>query len=314
MRDAVVDFIHTWQEKTGLKRKLFLRALGLRRNKFGAWEDRYGKVNAHNGKIPRDYWLEPWEREAIIKYRKDHPLDGYRTLTYMMLDSNTVAVAASTTYRVLKMGGLLDCWNRKSSKKGTGFQQPLKPHDHWHMDISYLNICGTFYYFIGVIDGCSRYLVSWDIRESMTERDVEIVLQQAKERFPEARPRIISDNGAQFIAREFKEFIRISGMSHVRTSPYYPQSNGKMERFNRTFKHECIRPQTPVSLDDAKRIVRDFIESYNTQRLHSAIGFITPYDKLMGNDEKIFRERDAKLEAARAMRKAAREQQLAVAA
>lgn len=314
MRDAVVDFIHTWQEKTGLKQKLFLRALGLRRNKFGAWEDRYGKVNAHNGKIPRDYWLEPWEREAIIKYRKDHPLDGYRALTYMMLDSDVVAVAASTTYRVLKMGGLLDCWNRKPSKKGTGFQQPLKPHEHWHMDISYLNICGTFYYFIGVIDGCSRYLVSWDIRESMTERDVEIVLQQAKERFPEARPRIISDNGAQFIAREFKEFIRISGMSHIRTSPYYPQSNGKMERFNRTFKHECIRPQTPVSLDDARRIVRGFIESYNTQRLHSAIGFITPYDKLMGNDERIFRERDAKLEAARAKRKAAREQQLAVAA
>jgi transposase InsO family protein len=76
-------------------------------------------------------------------------------------------------------------------------------------------------------DGFSRYIVNWDIRESMTEADIEIILQGAKEKYPEARPRIISDNGPQFIAKDFKEFIRISGMTHVRTSPFYPQSNGK---------------------------------------------------------------------------------------
>ena len=86
------------------------------------------------------------------------------------------------------------------------------------------------------------------------------------------------------------------------------QSNGKIERFNRTFKHECIRPPAPVSLDDARRIVSNFIEDYNKRRLHSAIGFITPYDKLMGREKEIFAARDAKLEAARARRKAAREE------
>src|SRR6516225_4151738 len=63
--------------------------------------------------------------------------------------------------------------------------------------------------------------------ESMTEADIEIILQGAKENHPEARPRIISDNGPQFIAKDFKEFIRISGMTHVRTSPFYPQSKGR---------------------------------------------------------------------------------------
>jgi putative transposase len=58
----------------------------------------------------------------------------------------------------------------------------------------------------------------------------------------EARPRIISDNGPQFIAKDFKEFVRISGMTHVRTSPYYPQSNGKIERWHKSLKGECIRP------------------------------------------------------------------------
>ena len=68
-------------------------------------------------------------------------------------------------------------------------------------------------------------------------------LERAKEKYPEAKPRIISDNGPQFIARDFKEFIRISGMTHVRTSPFYPQSNGKIERWHKSLKRECIRPR-----------------------------------------------------------------------
>jgi len=64
----------------------------------------------------------------------------------------------------------------------------------------------------------------------MTEADGEIILQRAREKFPEVHPRIILDNGPQFIAKDFQEFIQISGMTHVRRSRYYPQSNGKIER------------------------------------------------------------------------------------
>jgi transposase InsO family protein len=103
----------------------------------------------------------------------------------------------------------------------------------------------------------------------MKESDVEIVLQRAREKFPDATPRIISDNGPQFIAKDFKEFVRICGMTHVKISPYYPQSNGKLERYHRTLKSDCIRPNTPLSLEDAKRVVSDFVEHYNNRRLHS---------------------------------------------
>src|SRR5215470_7084207 len=96
------------------------------------------------------------------------------------------------------------------------------------------------------------------------------------------RPRIISDNGPQFIARDFKEFIRISGMTHARTSPYYPQSNGKIERWHKSLKGECIRPGTPLSLEDARRLVEGYVEHYNNVRLNSAIGYITPKDMLAG--------------------------------
>ena len=141
-------------------------------------------------------------------------------------------------------------------KKGTGFAQPLVAHQDLHIDVSYLNISGTFYYLCSILDGFSRYIVNWDIRESMTGADIAIILQGAKEKCPDARPRIISDNGPQFISKDFKEFIRITGMTHVRTSPFYPQSNGKIERWHKSLKGECIRPGTPLSLDDARRLVQ----------------------------------------------------------
>ena len=174
----------------------------------------------------------------------------------MMLDADIVAVSPSSVWRVLSQAGLLK-WNGKPSKKGTGLAQPLAAHHHWHIDVSYLNIGGTFYYLCSILDGFSRYIVNWGVRESMTEADIEIILQGAKEKCPEARPRIISDNGPQFIAKDFKEFIRISGMTHVRTSPFYPQSNGKMERWHKSLKGECIRPGTPLSLDDARHLAPD---------------------------------------------------------
>jgi transposase InsO family protein len=105
----------------------------------------------------------------------------------------------------------------------------------------------------------------------MKEADIEIILQAAKEKHPRARPRIISDNGPQFIAKDFKEFIRISGMTHVRTSPYYPQSNGKLERWHKSLKAECIRPATPLTPEDARRLIQQYVNHYNTVRLHSAI-------------------------------------------
>ena len=150
----------------------------------------------------------------------------------------------------------------------------------------------------------------------MTEADVEIVLQRARERFPGAVPRIISDNGPQFIARDFKEFIRICGMIHVRTSPYYPQSNGEIERWHKSLKNECIRPSVPLSLDDARRLVSDYVTQYNEVRLHSAAGYVTPKDRLEGpeaanfaeRDRKLAAERDRKLTAARERRRAARQQ------
>ena len=257
--------------------------------------------------MPRDHWLTDGEKRAILSFQEKFPLEGYRRLAFMMIDRDVAACSPTSVWRVLSQAGRLQRFNSKASSKGTGFVQPLAPHQHWHVDVSYLNIAGTFYYLCSILDGASRHIVHWSVREQMKEADIEQILQAGREKFPGARPRIITDNGPQFVARDFKEFIRIAGMTHVKTSPYYPQSNGKIERFHRTIKHDAIRRQTPLSREDALGVVGDFVGHYNTVRLHSALGYVTPNDFLEGKQKAIHDERDRKLEEAREKRRLIRQ-------
>ncbi len=300
-------------ERTGVPSQRLVRWLGIARGKFYDWQKRYGKANEHNALIPRDHWITPEERRRIIDFQQQFPLEGYRRLTFMMLDRDVVAVSPTTTWRVLTRAGLLARWNKGPTKKGTGFVQPTKPHEHWHIDVAYLNLAGTFFYLCSVLDGASRAIVHWELRERMTESDVECILQRARERHPEAKPRVISDNGPQFVAKDFKEFIRLCGMTHVRTSPYYPQSNGKIERWHKTIKSEAIRPAAPSTPEQARAVVERHVAHYNGVRLHSAIGYVTPNDVLGGRAQAIFAERDRKLEVARQRRAELRAQTAEVA-
>jgi len=299
IRDNIIDYMDHISNNSDLSYKSLIRMLGITRSRYYEWQKRKGVLNRHNGKLPKSHWILPYERKAIVDYCRHHLEDGYRRLTYMMLDWDIVAVSPSTTYRVLKEAGLLNRWPVKTSGKGKGFVQPDAVHDHWHVDISYLNILGTIFFLITVMDGASRYIVHHELRTHMTEYDVEITIERAKEKFPDARPRVISDNGPQFLSKDFKEYMRLSGFTHVRTAPYYPQSNGKLERFHGTIKQEAIRKSSYISLEDARRQIEKYISHYNTKRLHSAIYYLTPEDILQGRTKQRLNIREEKLEQAR---------------
>ena len=105
MRDEVIDYVRHWSERTELSATRLVKWIGVGMSKFYDWRKRYGKVNEHNRLVPRDHWLEAWEREAIVAFHWEHPLEGYRRLTYMMIDADVVAASAATVYRVLKSAG-----------------------------------------------------------------------------------------------------------------------------------------------------------------------------------------------------------------
>jgi transposase InsO family protein len=150
--------------------------LELSAGKFYDWRQRYGKTNQHNGWVPRDFWLTEDEKKALLDFQEQVPLESYRRLTYMMIDADVAAVSPSGVFRVLHATGRLRPWSQEASKKGKGFEQPLTPHEHWHIDIAHINIHGKFYYLCTVLDGASRHIVDWSLCESM--RDPDVLLQR----------------------------------------------------------------------------------------------------------------------------------------
>lgn len=274
--------------------------IGISKNKYYNWSSRLEKPNNHNGQTPKHHWLLDWEKESIINYAKNNSEQGYRRLTYMMIDDDIVAVSPSTTYRVLSSVDLLNKWNTtKSSSKGKGFTQPKRCHQHWHTDIKYVNFKGTFLFLISVIDGYSRYIVHHELRMSMQEFDVQLTIQRALEKFPNVKPRIISDNGSQFISKDFHDYIRFVGLQHIRTSIAYPQSNGKIESYHKTIKTECLQKQSFINLEDARNQIYKFVNFYNMKRLHSSLFYLTPEDFLNGRVDAKLQVRQNKLDQAK---------------
>jgi putative transposase len=216
----------------------------------------------------------------------------------MGIDKNIFACSPTSVYRVLSKAGLLSKWKNRRSSKGTGYKQPLAPYKEWHTDIKHINFQGTFLFFISILDGYSRYIVHHELRTSMTEHDVEVVLQRALEKYPGKKPKLITDNGSQYLSKDFQLYLKEVGLQHIRTSPSYPQSNGKIERLHRTLEEECVRTTSMISLSDARQQIENYVEHYNNHRLHSALFYLRPVDFLTGDVDNLLKVRQEKLDKA----------------
>jgi transposase InsO family protein len=232
-------------------------------------------------------WMKDVQKK-IVAFKCQHPTVGGVRLTYMMLDQGVVAVSPSTVFRVLREAGISSRWTLPDGRKASrqGFHQPQRPHEQWHSDISYINLRGTHYFFISVLDGYSRAIVFWDLCLSMTSADVELVIQRALETLPKglAKPRIISDNGPQYLSTEFRSALRDQEVVHSRIRVGHPKSNGKIERFPKTLKSECVRTQALGGFEEAKTILATYVHEYNYERLHWALNDLTPADTLKGKE------------------------------
>jgi len=124
----MVEFVQYWRERADMKVGQLVSWLGISPSKYYQWRTRAGQPNRHNGQVPKENWLEAWEKEAIVAYYQQHPDEGYRRLCYMMLDENVVAVSPSSVYRVLTEAGLLKRWARSASplRRGLPWWRDLK--------------------------------------------------------------------------------------------------------------------------------------------------------------------------------------------
>ena len=286
---------------------------GITPGKFHAWQARCGIANDHNGAEPRDFWLVAWERAAIVAFAQAHPLEGYRRLTYMMLDADVVAVSPASVYRVLKAGRLVADARANPEKGPPASSAAAAPHEHWHIDISYLNIAGTFYFLCSVLDGYSRFIVHWEIREQMEDRTWKSSCSGPRtgSRRPatdhQRQRSAVHRQGLQGVhppdGHDPRAHLALLSAEQRQAGTLAPDPQGRVHP-----------PQSPVSLEDARRLVAAYVTDYNTVRLHGAIGYITPQDQLLGRVETIFAARRRKLAAAAARPPTAQEHPDAAAA
>ena len=143
----------------------------------------------------------------------------------------------------------------------------------------------------------------------MEAQNIEILVMRAKEKYPDVHARLIHDCGRQFTAKEFIELVGMLDLYETSTSPFHPQSNGKVERFHSTFKTEEVRRTPYFDYKDVKAKMAQWIEFYNHERLHAANGYLTPDEVFEGKKEMRLDERCTKLHNASIKRKAYWQQQ-----
>lgn len=235
--------------------------------------------------------LLPKEKLLIIDYALKHPELRHRKLSWQMARDEVAFVSESTVYRVLDEAGLISKWPYPVMPKKKFDQEPTKPNELWHIDITYIPIGDIFWYLISILDSYSRYIVYWELCFSMTQEDVKRVIDFALLETglleSEAKPKLLSDNGTQITAKSLKKFFKELGIAHIRTAFHHPQSNGRMEIFHKTIKYEDVYINNYLTPYEARDGIAKFINYYNTKRLHQAIGYVTPYERYIGKDQEI---------------------------
>lgn len=289
MSKEVVATVRYLQDRAEFPVKEALSVLGLPRSTFFSWArlEGGGKAERPPATTPKAHHITPEERAAVIAFAREHKELGHKRLAYAMADAGVAAVRPTTVYGILKEAGLIGRWKQPEiTAHKTGFDQPAVPHEQWHTDIAYLNIIGSQYFLISVLDGFSRAIIHHEIRLKMETDDVELVIQRALDTLSRdtPRPRIISDNGSQYVSGQFKVFLRTTGCAHSKARVRHPQSNGKIERWHKTIKGECVRRTALGGLDEARKVIAAYVREYNELRLHSALNYLTPADYLKGAD------------------------------
>ncbi len=305
----IIATVRYLKGRAGFPVKNSLNIIGLPSASYFRWAKEDGKSGRKESHTPKSHWILDWEAERVTLYKHEYPEVGYRRLAWMMVDADIVAISPSSVYRVLQRAGLSSRWTTPPGKKAhmKGFVQPTRPHSQWHSDISYLNILGTHYFFISILDGYSRSIIHHEVRTNMTTVDVEIVTERALEKLPEgtSSPRLITDNGSQYVSKEFQDYLRDRDISHSKARVNHPQSNGKIERFHKSLKEECVRVTAMTNLEEARKLIDAYVIEYNENRLHSALQYLTPADYLKGEEHVnrcIERRKEKLREAAKARR------------
>jgi putative transposase len=300
------------RQRSGWSAKRTLAALGIPRRTYYRWlkEEAWAKaLPAEPVKPVQPYEALAEEKQAVLAYARKHPELRHRELAWRMVDEDVACLSPSTVYRILKEANLVCPWRRRTKRRRTEEEKATRPNQRWVTDLMQLQVGDGVYYFVSFMDEYSRYIVHHEVLTGMDGISVSLAAQAAIETLPRGadgqpveKPEMQSDNGSSFIAREFLLVLKEHGLGHHRIHPHCPEENGVIERSFRTLR-EALEGQELTNLLEAERILARLVRWYNTERLHSALGYLPPEVVYRGNPEARKEERRRKLAQARHRRK-----------
>ncbi len=293
------------QEQSDRPLSWILAELGLTRSVYYDWLEKaeIGSL-ADRIVVPRSPLAAlPEEIEAVVAYAKIRPRDGYRRLTWMMVDEDVVYLAPSTVYRILDKHDLLYRWKRPEPGQGRRVAEASYPNEVWHIDLMYLWVRGRWYFLVTILDSYSRYIVHWELALSMRAEEIAEITAIALERVHGKKPRIVRDNGSQFVAKEWREVMRYFEVEEIPIRVRHPESNGRIERYHRSVREEAFGDTEVEDLYRARELLAEWVRYYNEERLHSSLEYLRPVDYYLGDLQALLAERKRKLREAAARRR-----------
>jgi len=299
----MLETVEKTRERSGWTISRILDGLGLSRSLYYAWRARKDRLEDIS---PPGYLLDralPEELEAVVTYALEHTREGYRRLAWMMIDDDVAYFSPPSVYRILAEQDLLCRWKPRSAGSGNKPEPPTRPNEQWHTDLMYLWVKGRWYFLVTVLDAYSRYIVHWELLLTMHADDVTDVVHAAVEKYPGEEPRMVHDRGSQFTSREFRRLTQRFNLEDIPTRIAHPQSNGLQERWFRTLRQEGLSETDLIDYEHAVRVIGDWVDYYNRERLHAGIQYLPPEEYFRGDPEKRISERKRKLAQARRNRR-----------
>jgi len=271
-----------------------LMALGIPKSSYYRW--RRGQPDSRNWKRPWNR-ITPKEESKILTVAREYPELSSRQLSAWITDNEGFAVSESTVYRILRKEGLVKRLEVQLVAGKEYHTKTTRPHQMWATDASYFRVVGWgYYYLVTVMDDYSRFILAWKLQKDMSADSLIEVIQEAVDATGmtdvpvEDRTRLLSDNGAGYVSRSFRDYLHLVGIRHILAAPYHPQTNGKLERYHRSIKREVN--QIPYELPgQLERAIADFVDYYNYRRYHKALGNVAPADVLYARREQILQRR-----------------------